>query len=209
MLIRTATLERIRDGSVTVAFRRWKRPTVRSGGTLLTALGELEIREVAEVDPDFLTEADARAAGFDSLDELRKELETRPDRTCYRIEFGELRPDPRIALREQADLTENERLEIVGKLNRMDERSPDGPWTETTLRLIADLPGVRAGDLCVMAGQERDRFKANVRKLKRLGLTESLEVGYRLSPRGESVLGVVGEDRGGRQPEEPPSGGVP
>ena len=29
-------------------------------------------------------------------------------------------------------------------------------------------------------------FKRNVRKLKELGLTESLEVGYRLSPRGEA-----------------------
>ena len=31
-------------------------------------------------------------------------------------------------------------------------------------------------------------FKLNVRKLKALGLTESLEVGYRLSPRGKSLL---------------------
>jgi predicted transcriptional regulator len=35
---------------------------------------------------------------------------------------------------------------------------------------------------------DKVRFKANVRKLKALGLTESLEVGYRLSPRGEAVL---------------------
>jgi len=36
-------------------------------------------------------------------------------------------------------------------------------------------------------------FKANVRKLKALGLTESLEVGYRLSPRGEALLSFVGQ----------------
>jgi hypothetical protein len=35
---------------------------------------------------------------------------------------------------------------------------------------------------------ERLPFKANVRKLKALGLTESLDVGYRLSPRGEALL---------------------
>jgi hypothetical protein len=34
-------------------------------------------------------------------------------------------------------------------------------------------------------------FKADVRKLKELGLTESLEVGYRLSPRGRAVLGFI------------------
>jgi hypothetical protein len=35
---------------------------------------------------------------------------------------------------------------------------------------------------------ERQAFKLNVRKLKELGLTESLEVGYRLSPLGEAFL---------------------
>jgi hypothetical protein len=37
-------------------------------------------------------------------------------------------------------------------------------------------------------GYDRPAFKLDVRKLKRLGLTESLEVGYRLSPRGRAYL---------------------
>jgi hypothetical protein len=37
-------------------------------------------------------------------------------------------------------------------------------------------------------GSETLPFKLRVRKLKELGLTESLEVGYRLSPRGKAVL---------------------
>ena len=56
------------------------------------------------------------------------------------------------------------------------------------LEIIDSHPAVRAGDLCGMAGQERLPFKLNVRKLKALGLTESLEVGYRLSPRGVALL---------------------
>jgi hypothetical protein len=39
-----------------------------------------------------------------------------------------------------------------------------------------------------MAGMETAPFKRNVRKLKELGLTESLEVGYRLSPRGQAFM---------------------
>jgi hypothetical protein len=39
-----------------------------------------------------------------------------------------------------------------------------------------------------MAGQDKIAFKLNVRKLKALGLTESLEVGYRLSRRGAALL---------------------
>ena len=73
-------------------------------------------------------------------------------------------------------------------LAKLDANAPSGPWTRQFLELIRDQPGVRAGDICTVVGMERLPFKAYVRKLKALGLTESLEVGYRLSPRGEAVL---------------------
>jgi hypothetical protein len=41
-------------------------------------------------------------------------------------------------------------------------------------------------------GREKHPFKLDVRKLKELGLTESLEVGYRLSPRGRAVMEGLG-----------------
>ena len=60
--------------------------------------------------------------------------------------------------------------------------------------MIRSHPGVRAGSLCVVLGQEKEAFKLNIRKLKGLGLTESLDIGYRRSPRGAHVLrGVRGE----------------
>jgi hypothetical protein len=70
----------------------------------------------------------------------------------------------------------------------MDHRSPNGPWTRATLRLIEKYPGVVSTALARQTGQERPVFKVNVRKLKELGLTESLDVGYRLSPRGTALL---------------------
>ena len=39
--------------------------------------------------------------------------------------------------------------------------------------------------------RDHDAFKRDVRKLKELGLTESLEVGYRIAPRGRTVLKYV------------------
>jgi hypothetical protein len=66
---------------------------------------------------------------------------------------------------------------------------------EQTLRLIGDRPQVRAADLAAAAGRERLAFKADVRKLKELGRTQSLEVGYRLSPRGRALLERDGPDR--------------
>ena len=71
-------------------------------------------------------------------------------------------------------------------LARLDTRSPHGPWTRATLDAIASRPATRAADLAAALGRETAPFKLDVRKLKNLGLTISLEVGYRLSPRGEA-----------------------
>jgi hypothetical protein len=54
--------------------------------------------------------------------------------------------------------------------------------------MIAEAPGVRAPDLAARVGEEVPRFKRRVRRLKALGLTESLRIGYRLSPRGVAFL---------------------
>ena len=190
MLFRQSFLDGIRDGTITLAFRRWRRPSVRSGGTLLTAAGQLSITSVDEVALTRISEADARRAGYTSREALLAELRARDEGKVYRIELGALRVDPRVALRQSASLSETECDEIARRLNRHDERSSHGPWTRQTLDLIRSRPGVRAGDLCRLVGLDLPPFKLNVRKLKTLGLTESLEVGYRLSPRGTSFMRV-------------------
>jgi hypothetical protein len=188
MLFRQRFLDGIRDGTITLAFRRWRRPSVRAGGTLLTPIGQLAIASVDEVAITRISDADARRAGYESLDALLAELQSRDEGTVYRIALGPLRPDPRVALRSAATLSDRERDEIDKRLQRLDDRAADGPWTARTLDLIRTHPGVRAGDLCRLLGQEKMPFKANVRKLKALGLTESLEIGYRLSPRGLALI---------------------
>ena len=188
MLFRQKFLDGIRDGTVTLAFRCWRRPSVRAGGTLLTAVGQLDIVSVDEVALGRISEADARRAGYESRDELVAELRSRDEGTIYRIELGALRADPRVALRREATLADRDRDELDRRLQRLDDRAADGPWTVRTLEVIRTHPGVRAGDLCRLIGQEKMPFKVNVRKLKALGLTESLEVGYRLSPRGAAYM---------------------
>jgi hypothetical protein len=187
MILRQKFLDGIASERITLAFRRWRRPTVRAGGTLLTTVGQLEIASVTPVGIDDITDAHARRAGYATRKELLAELERTPDGRLYRIQFGALRPDPRVALRSQA-LTSDDAEAIEAKLARLDARAAK-PWTRRTLELIAAHSGTRAGTLADRMGQERDDFKVNVRKLKALGLTESLEVGYRLSPRGRSLLG--------------------
>ena len=105
--------------------------------------------------------------------------------------------DPRIALREEDDLTDDELAALRTKVDAMDARA-ETPWAWATLELIRDHPAVLAADLGARLGLERDVFKPRVRRLKALGLTESLRIGYRLSPRGERVVDASG--RTGRQP---------
>jgi len=78
---------------------------------------------------------------------------------------------------------------LSGRLERFDRASRHGPWTRQTLELIAGRPEVRAAELAAAVGRETQPFKRDVRKLKELGLTESLERGYRLSPRGQALMG--------------------
>lgn len=180
------------DGSVTLAFRRWRRPTVRAGGTLRTAAGLLAIDAVDVVSIATITPEQARAAGFPAVDALLANL--RPPApgadpsVVYRIAFHIGGVDPLAALREQDDLDDAEIVDLRARLARLDARSADGAWTTPVLELIRDRPGTRAADLAETLGRERLPFKADVRKLKKLGLTESLEVGYRLSPRGAALL---------------------
>jgi hypothetical protein len=153
----------------------------------MTSAGQLQIRFVEVVTPETISEGDATRAGFTSKDALLTALDRRTDGLIYRIEFGPLGADPRIALRE-ARPDEAAIAALRNRLARLDAAAGDGPWTLRTLQLLNEHPGVRAADLCVSLGQERLHFKRNVRKLKSHGLTESLARGYRLSPRGKSLL---------------------
>jgi hypothetical protein len=186
MLFRPSTLKGIADGTVTRAYRTWDRPRVRPGGRQRTPAGVVAFDAVEPVARESLTDADARAAGLESLEELLGLVDRRTG-TIYRIDLHLAGPDPRVALRE-ATPDADEVAELRRRLERLDRASRHGSWTAEVLRAIADNPGLRAADIAASFGRERDPFKLDVRKLKELGLTESLRPGYRLSPRGHAVL---------------------
>lgn len=185
MLIPMATLAGIAAGRITLAFRRWDRPRVLPGTRLRTTIGLVEMVSVQRVTRKELTAQQARDAGFTSLKELTAFLDRKKAGDVYRIEVRYAGADPRIELRAQAELSDQERATLLEKLAAMDRREP---WTMRFLRLIEQQPAVRAPDLAAEIGWETLVFKRHVRKLKELGLTESLEIGYRLSPRGQSLL---------------------
>jgi hypothetical protein len=188
-LIKRAVLDGIVDGRIDLQFRRWRRPTVKNGGTLRTAVGELAVGSVDAITARNITARDAIRAGYASRVELLRDLaKFRADGQLYRIEVRLAGPDPRVALRQRGELGDEELAEITRRLARYDAASNHGPWTMETLELIERLPATLAADIAATVGREKAPFKTDVRKLKELGLTESLEVGYRLSPRGRAFL---------------------
>ncbi|MEO0697805.1 MAG: hypothetical protein AAFY84_17110 [Pseudomonadota bacterium] len=188
MLIKRQILDRIVAGEVDLAFRWWKRPTVKAGGRLRTAVGELAIIDVAVVDPASLTEKDARRAGYQTLEELNAALNARPGSELYRISLRFHGEDSRIELREDADLSDEQCSKILEKLRRIDQRLGLNALSTTVLDLICRWPERRAQELADEVAMGKQEFKQHVRKLKDLGLTKSLATGYRLYPRGHRIL---------------------
>jgi hypothetical protein len=181
--------EGIHDGTVTVAFRRWRRRQVSAGGQYRTGLDIVEVDRVDVVREADITDEDAYAAGYRSARDLVADLRGPADLPLYRIGFRRVdTPDPRSVLADGADLTRADVEAIDRRLDRRDARAPAGPWTAVTLDAIATRPGVAAGDLAASLGLSRDVCKRNVRGLKELGLTISLLVGYELSPRGAAYV---------------------
>jgi len=194
LLLDRSTLERLAAEPTVVVYRRWREPRVEAGATFKSAAGVVSVVRIERASVSALTERAARRAGYPSLAALRAELARYPDGTLYRIALRRAGPDPRVALRAQARLADGEVAALREKLARLGASSADGPWALPALRLIASRPAVRAPDLAAALGMETLRFKARVRQLKELGLTESLDVGYRLSPRGRALLRRLGRE---------------
>ena len=208
MLGRSGTIQfRVRDyqriaaGELTLTFRRWRRPQARVGGRYRVGEGAVEVDQVSQIAVDAITPEDARTAGFETpaavLEAIERNQRRRADRGAqlYRVAFHFAGPhvDPRKRLQADDELDHEALESLVQRLAKMDGRSKRGPWTTAKLVAISRRPGTRAGDLAAAQACETPRFKSDVRKLKALGLTISLEVGYELSPRGDVVLAALEE----------------
>jgi hypothetical protein len=188
MLIKSQILARIKNGDVSLAFRRWKKPTVRSGGTLQTAIGVLNIENIENIKLKAITEADAIQAGYTGLNTLIQELDNRQG-DVFKITLAYAGEDPRIKLRENSELSSEDLLELQQKLKRLDARSVVGDWTCQMLMNISTYPMLSAGELAKLTVYKKVWLKTNVRKLKNLGLTISIR---RAIPGRENRLGASG-----------------
>ncbi|QLQ16400.1 MAG: ASCH domain-containing protein [Micropruina sp.] len=197
MLLPLGIAQGVRDGTIRYAFRRWEQPRVRVGGTQLTSAGVVTFEAVDEV-PDVaaIGDAEARLAGFADAAALRRML-TGPIRRgprggkggdrVFRVTLAFAGDDPRPALREAVPDAAG-LAQLRAAVAKLDASRRTGPWTRPILEWIAANPGVVSTELAALLGREVLPMKADIRRLKALGLTESLRVGYRLSPRGRAYL---------------------
>ncbi len=188
MLLPIKVARGVADGSMSLAFRRWRTQDVRPGATFRSAVGVIRVDAVEVVDPTAITDADAALAGHRDADSVRKRLAGDDSVPTYRVELSWAGEDPRVALRNDDRLTDDDVAAIDARLERLDRASSHGAWTMQTLDLVRRRPHTRAPDLASEVGRERDPFKIDVRKLKNLGLTISHPVGYELSLRGIAYL---------------------
>ena len=187
--------EGIQDGSVSLAFRRWKRSQVVAGHRYRMGAGAglALVTAVDIIEPLAISDTDALAAGFSSAAEVLDDLAGSSDTAIYRIAFRAVQEaDPRDVLGRKDALGPEDLAELNRRLDRLDRSSTHGAWTRDSLLAIAQSPGVRAVDLAPRLGwTELQQFKLHVRKLKALGLTLSLPVGYELSPRGAAYVSTL------------------
>ena len=193
VLLDRPTADGIADGTISLVLRRWDKPRAKPGGTQRTQAGTIRIGSVTEHPGDYrVSAAQARAAGYPDAATAQAQLDRRPAAHTYLIAVSYLAPDERPDLAADDTLSDADIRLIDDRLDRWDAAGTDGAWTRRYLVLIATNEAVRAPDLAARVGLEVPRFKRRVRQLKGLGLTTSLDVGYRLAPRGRAYLAATG-----------------
>jgi len=188
----------IANGQITRTFRYWKRPQAKAGGIYrVGAGGYVRVTAVVVVDEAGLEAGDAKASGFGSVAAMREYLApyAGTGRRLYRVDFryaGDVagrEPDRRA-------ITSSDEMDAIDKaLDLRDRNSKTGPWTRDTLALVARRPGMSSAAMAKTLRREQMALKQDMRKLKKLGLTISLETGYELSPRGRSYFDARKRDR--------------
>lgn len=194
LLFKKAFWEGLASGRITLTFRRWQSAHVKAGGRYRChPIGVLEVDDVRQVTVRKITDDDATRSGFLSRAELLGYLaEVAPlneTTVVWRVELHHGGDGDRVEHALHDDLSAEDVETIRVKLAKMDR---DTPWTAATLAIIEKNPRVVASQLAKTLGRERDEFKVDVRKLKKLGLTQSFEIGYEIAPRGRAYLAAIG-----------------
>lgn len=188
MLFKEIHLQGIKSGSISLAFRKWKKGAVKKGSLIKTSVGVVKIGDIEIVEEQDISEEDSINAGFKNKQHLLDSFPGAIGIPIFKISVSYYSEDPRIDVREQTDLTDEKYLELKEKLRRLDQFSKQGDWTKAVLIAIENHPQLQAEGIAKLTGFEKEWVKPNIRKLKNLGLTISHSIGYEISPFGKLLL---------------------
>jgi hypothetical protein len=145
------------------------------------------VTAIEDVSADDISDDEAGQSGFESAPALLEYLGDGTERDIFCVKFtylGVVRktgPDQSVI----GDAAEFELL--AGKLDSKD-KGDRGAWTIDTLKLIRTCPATSSAILADRLNRDQAELKKDIRKLKHLGLTVSLDTGYCLSDKGVSYL---------------------
>ncbi|MEX0783756.1 MAG: ASCH domain-containing protein [Dehalococcoidia bacterium] len=190
MLFTNDQRRRVLAGEMTATIRAWQAPQVKAGKRYrFDDEHELVVHTVELTSLDALTPADLAAAGFGSRADFDAALprfaNDRPTGPFYVVRFT---LEPR---RQLPPAAPPEIEKLLARLDKLDRLSEHGPWTRATLATIAANPRLVSTKLAEQLSRERFSLKADVRKLKAMGLTRSHDVGYDITDLGRQVLAAV------------------
>ena len=195
LLFQKRFLSGIVSGAITLTFRHWPRARVKPLGRYrVHPIGVVEVAGVERIRVAEISDKDAHRAGFDNRDDLLAYLKPAargwfgPATEVFRIEMRYAGDGDWVPLSREDKLSAEDVAEIDRRLARFDR---EAAWTRQALRIIQQHPRVAASKLAARIKRDKDAFKADVVKLKKLGLTQSFEVGYKLSPRGEAYWNLA------------------
>ena len=201
MLIKNQFHEGIRNGSITVTFRNWKTSRVKVGRQYRFGLNDLlEVDSLDLIAVSSIIEKEAINAGFAGVSELvaflnkNSTAKVTDKSKVYRIGFFYIKDKKYSIPAENIESTTQSIEEVIAKLQKMDRLSKHGAWTKKALTLIQKNPRTAASQLAKILQRETQPLKADIRKLKKLGLTIPFETGYELSAFGKAVLKKYEED---------------
>ncbi len=195
LLFQSRFHEGLVSGEITLTFRLWPTSRVKSGSRYRChPIGVLVVDAVDRVPIGKISHLEAQKAGFPGSAELVEYLQgfsktpLSDSSEVFRVALHFGGEGDFAAESQDAEVTDEAFQQLSSKLARMDSSSQCGPWTRATLDLIEQHPHNAASKLAAMVGRETKPFKGDVVKLKKLGLTQSFEIGYDLTPRGRVFL---------------------
>ncbi len=188
MLFKQKHLEGIKAGKVTLAFRRWKRTDLKKGSLIKTAVGTIEITDIATIKETHINDIDAKKAGFINLDSLLKSLHSEEEARIFKMHIRNYIELARPKATEKSSLSKGDINKLKAKLTQFDKYSRSGAWTNNILKTLHENPKATSTELSLKTGKTREWLQLNIRKLKNLGLTVNHDPGYELTKIGKMLM---------------------